>query len=286
MSEQGLCSFATTLAVEGLAGTTIKAYLAGVRHAQVERGWPDPHWGSMPRLGQVLKGIRSHRAEEGCRGRERRPVSPELLLQLRGGWQKKPSFDSTMLWAAVCMCFFGCLRAGEITAPERGCFDRRAHLTFRDVEVDNAEQPRKLKIRIKASKTDPFREGVDVYLGWTGQPLCPVSATVANLVRRKDGPGPLFRFEDGRPLTRPLLVRKVRAALEEAGASSAGVSGHSFRIGAATMAAERGVEDSVIKDMGRWRSNAFQRYIRRDREKLAGISKILAGTSGIEQGQH
>ena len=107
-----------------------------------------------------------------------------------------------------------------------------------DVEEDNAEQPRKLKIRIKASTTDPFREGMDVYLGWTGQPLCLVSATIAYLVRRNDGPGPLFLFEDGRPLTRPLLVREVRAALEEAGASNAGVSGHSFRIGAATTAAE------------------------------------------------
>ena len=91
LSEQGLCSFATTLAVEGLACATIKAYLAGVWHAQVERGWPEPHWGSMPRLGQVLKGIR----------RERSPVSPELLLQPHDGWQKKPSFGSTMLSAVV-----------------------------------------------------------------------------------------------------------------------------------------------------------------------------------------
>ena len=54
VSQQGLCSFATTLAVEGLACATIKAYLAGVRHAQVERGWPDPHWG--PKTGPGVEG--------------------------------------------------------------------------------------------------------------------------------------------------------------------------------------------------------------------------------------
>ena len=99
---------------------------------------------------------------------------------------------------------------------------------------------------------------------------------MAYLVARKDGPGPLFRFEDGRPLTRPRLVLEVRRALDEAGASSAGISGHSFRIGAATTAAEQGVEDSTIKDLGRWRSNAYQRYIRRDRANLAGLAEKLA----------
>ena len=89
-------------------------------------------------------------------------------------------------------------------------------------------------------------------------------------------PGPLFQFEDGRPLTRPAFVKQVKAALEEVGASSVGVSGHSFRIGAA---AERGVEDSTVKDMGRWRSNAFQGYIRRNRAKLADLSEVLARPS-------
>ena len=91
-----------------------------------------------------------------------------------------------------------------------------------------------------------------------------------NVVKRKEGPGPLFRFEDGRPLTRPRLVREVKRALDKAGASSTGILGHSFRIGAATTAVEQGVEDSTIKDLGRWRSNAFQRYIRRNRASLAG----------------
>lgn len=71
----------------------------------------------------------------------------------------------------------------------------------------------------------------------------------------EEGPGPLFRFEDGCPLTRPAFVKQVKAALEVVGASSVGVSGHSFCIGAATTAAERGVEDSTVKDMERWISN-------------------------------
>jgi len=63
------------------------------------------------------------------------------------------------------MCYFGCLRMGEITAPERRSFDPAAHLTFGDVVVDNMEQPMSVTVRIKQSKTDPFWEKAEVDLG-------------------------------------------------------------------------------------------------------------------------
>lgn len=37
---------------------------------------------------------------------------------------------------------------------------------------------------------------------------------------------------------------------------------HGFRIGAATSAAESGASDIQIQSMGRWKSGAFQKYIR------------------------
>ena len=75
--------FAMSLAVDGLAYATVRSYLAGVKYAQIKRGWPDPQWGNMTRLGQVLRGIRRVRAEKGCRERVRLPISPELMLQLK-----------------------------------------------------------------------------------------------------------------------------------------------------------------------------------------------------------
>ena len=37
---------------------------------------------------------------------------------------------------------------------------------------------------------------------------------------------------------------------------------HSFRIGAASFAAEQGLSDAQIRVLGCWKSNAFHKYIR------------------------
>ncbi len=55
--------------------------------------------------------------------------------------------------------------------------------------------------------------------------------------------GPFFRFTSGRSLTREIFVKKVRAALSDAGFDARLYAGHSFRSGAATTAVACGIED-------------------------------------------
>ena len=45
-----------------------------------------------------------------------------------------------MLWAALCLCFFGFLRAGKTVAPETN-FDAPHHLTYADIAVDDLVDP-------------------------------------------------------------------------------------------------------------------------------------------------
>ena len=88
--------------------------------------------------------------------------------------------------------------------------------------------------------------------------------------------GPLFQFADGSPLTRSRFVTEFRRALSAAGVQAAAYTGHSFRIGAATTAAAKGIPDNIIKALGRWTSEAYQVYIRLPREQLASITPLLA----------
>ena len=52
-------------------------------------------------------------------------------------------------------------------------------------------------------------------------------------------------------------------------------SRHSFHIGAATTAASNGLEDCLIKTLGRWESVAYSQYVKIPHQQLAGYSKLL-----------
>ena len=60
--------------------------------------------------------------------------------------------------------FFGFLRSGEIVCPSENVFDPLSHLCFGDVKVDNQSTPSAIQVTIKASKTDPFRQGVTLHM--------------------------------------------------------------------------------------------------------------------------
>jgi len=122
-----------------------------------------------------------------------------------------------MLWSVATLCFFGFLRAGEAVAPSDSGFDPAVDLTYADVRTDSHTQPQMLEVRIKVSKTDPLWKGVNVYMGMTGNELCPVAATLYYIVQRGLGSGPLFLFQDGRYLTRERFVAAVRESLRKAG---------------------------------------------------------------------
>ena len=88
----------------------------------------------------------------------------------------------------------------------------------------------------------------------------------------------LSDLRTGPPLTRMKFVDKVKEALSQAGVDCTAYSGYSFRTGAATTAAKWGISDATIKMLGRWKSSAYQVYIKTLREQLVSYSCRLGNT--------
>ena len=129
-------------------------------------------------------------------------------------------------------------------------------------------------MQIKASKTDPFRQGCFIYLGRGRTSICPIASVMAYLHRRGPAPGPLFLHENGQPLSRTQLSNFLQFTLSAVGITGT-YSGHSFRIGAATTAAQQGLPDHLIKTMGRWSSNAYLLYVRTPVQSILNVSGQL-----------
>jgi integrase len=257
---------------------------------QIIRGFTEPRQsGTMARLKLVQAGVARDRVHRGVALADKRlPITVPILRGLISIWALTHSkldsaaqaerYDCVLLQAAAALCFFGFFRAGELTVPMPTAFDERVHLAWGDVDADNANPPSSVRVHLKRSKCDQLGNGVDVYVGRTGTDVCPVALTLRYVTERGPSPGPFFKRFDGSPLTKAFFVVRVRRALQEQSIDPQRYAGHSFRIGAATAAAQAGLEDSVIQALGRWSSAAFLRYIRTSRESLAAFSRQLGAT--------
>ena len=227
---------------------------------QVVLGLPEPRqFSSLPRLKLVQSGIQRTQLERSPGNtRIRLSITSDILIKIRSHWsQVDPSPTYVMLWAAAVLCFFGFFRSGEITLPSTKAFDQSQHLAWGDIAIDDRSNPSMLKVHLKKSKMDQAGRGVDVFVGRTNGPLCPLVAVLSYITVRGATAGPFFQFPDGQPLIKSRFIDEVRIALQAVGLPYQCFAGHSFRIGAVTAAAKAGLEDSVIRMLGRWNSNAF-----------------------------
>lgn len=92
---------------------------------------------------------------------------------------------------------------------------------------------------------------------------CPVEALKEYLgIRRGPRKSPLFIKEDGTVLDRRYLAAALKSLIALTGRNPAQFNTHSLRVGRTSEMALNGLSTSMIKSVGRWNSNAFEKYIR------------------------
>ena len=139
------------------------------------------------------------------------------------------------------------------------------------------QNPEHMSVRIKISKTGPFRSGQTIVIGKTDQRVCPVLAMTNYLSYWGTTTGPLFQYLSGAPLTKAGLTSETRQLLSKSGFQPSQYAGHSYRIGAATNSASVGLPPWLIKTLGRWSSACYERYVQCPHCLLSGVSRQLLG---------
>ena len=116
------------------------------------------------------------------RGPAQKVRLPAILRRLRAVWLASPPSLILMTSsfghrpAPVSLDIF---RAGETTVPSTEAFDAAVHLAWGECLHRLGYSAVKDLFLLKRSKTDQFGRGVEVFVGATGDEICPVRAVTA-----------------------------------------------------------------------------------------------------------
>lgn len=145
------------------------------------------------------------------------------------------------------LSYYGFLRISELL-----------NLTTNDLVIDTTNS--RLIVNIRYSKTDQFGKGEKIYLYDNDLNYSPYK--LYTLLQDS--------YDENQNIVdcSPTALRKhLKVILKRIGVETDQYSWHSFRRGGAYHAAIAGVQDSEIKKHGRWKSEAYVRYVAVDPER-------------------
>jgi hypothetical protein len=199
----------------GLKCSTIKLYLAGVRHFGITYANRNPlvdqYGNQLLRIHNVLKSVKNSDPKPA---RKKLPITYVLLAKMFN-CLKNGIFNSVtdlVLQTACVVAFFGFLRCGEFTCKTN--VDSNIHLCIGDIDFVSHDC---VKLFLKTSKTDVYRQGVYIKLLKTDNDLCSYKLLRKLIMNRKSSNAtekdPLFVEEHNIALSRNYFMSKLKTLL-------------------------------------------------------------------------
>ena len=152
------------------------------------------------------------------------------------------------------LMYYACLRASEVILTES-----QQHI-IQISQVTFLNNSKSFNLKFHSYK---HSGATDFTLQVTSTSLtdCPVANIIQYLTVRGHQPGPLYHIS-GLPLTRHQFMTTLNQCLKYLRLPEWQFNTHSFRIGRTTDMAAANIPHSTIKHIGRWKSNAFMKYVR------------------------
>lgn len=241
----------------GYAASTIISYTSALSFVHNLSLDPDPTKSFL--IKKALAGISKLKPAQDLR----LPITPHVLRRLirAAKLTAKSSFHAKLFQAMFSLAFHAFLRVGEMTACSK---HDKAVLQARDISFRRNKKGnlQDILLTIRRFKHQGSRPAVTLVITAQHNHYCPVRLLHRYFQLRGPKSGPLFVFKDRTPVSRTFFASYLRQCVTYVGLDGARYKGHSFRIGAATAAYSQGMSDARIKQMGRWQSSAFKKYIR------------------------
>ena len=190
---------------------------------------------------QILKGY----GKIGSRLDSRLPITLPILQRIvMSAIQLSDSHYNICQFRAMCsLAFFALLRVTEITASASG---HTLYINQLTKLVNHKQKIVALKVAFFNSKHSYNQRPFSLEISRQNF-FCPVQLILEFLHLRGNKPGPLFIMRDGCPVSRSVFSEKLSICIKYCGLDPSRYKGHSFRIGAASHAAEGGMSDAQIR---------------------------------------
>ena len=254
VSRDHIALYLAALKKEGLAPSSIRSALSVIAWKHKLAGLPDPTKDFL--LSRVMEGLRRARLHPPNRVL---PITVDILHRLLDTLpdSRCGPYDVSLMRAFFLLAYHGAFRVGELC--ESGTL---AHtIRVEDVFSGRGEDGASFELRLSSFKFS--KEGTSVLLSpVVGGMHCPVRALSDFLRVRPNRPGPLFIKKSGAPLRRPMVASILKQCVSQIGLDAEKFNTHSLRVGRATDLAASGASETLIRETGRWSSNAYLKYIR------------------------
>ncbi|KIL58038.1 hypothetical protein M378DRAFT_53549, partial [Amanita muscaria Koide BX008] len=233
---------------------SVNVYLSGLVH-HLEPYFPDIRTARNHPL--VRNTIAGCKRRFGSAVNRKQPLSSSDLTQALASLPRPWAYDDLLFLTLTLVSFLGLLRLGEVTQNEGKRVDYRRVISRGTVELT----PTTFCFLLPAHKADRFFEGSRIVITGRNRVPNPIPLCSAYL-RARDQLFPfhpqLWLCRSGHPPTRAWFLRLLHRVCDPA------LGGHSLRAGGATDLALNGTSLDIIQAAGRWASESFRIYIRRN----------------------
>ena len=249
-SQRQIHLYVAHLHTQNYKHSTIATQLAAISHYHKMASLPDPT--STYASAKLLTGVKKTQCNPPD---ARQPITKQILEGLIVALHpcSISRYEQLLYSALFSMMYHACLRASEVLLTEN-----HQHI----LQLSQLEEQRNKSYKLQfTSYKHATSDRSKLFIMPTGDQACPVHHMSRYLQVRGKRQGPIF-INKGAPVTRQQFTTVLNRCLTYLQISTTHYNTHSFRIGRTTDLALANVPHSTIQNIGRWKSNAYLKYVR------------------------